>query len=526
MNFAQQLRGLAHRREYAPSLEAGTRWGQMLREHPGMTRTLTQGRQRGCLVELGAIARVFGGVVTRANSYFLVRELEHKSIPARFGLTKRDLRQCAVVVDGKETAHRIERQFLRPVVKGPEMLLGPDEIEPSDLRVFDVRVSKSELRGQRANGAIEYLHRGETEDYKVSEDTLKGGIPAERANIKTRSPYWYSLSVPKRVRTCIIVPEHFDARYPATLLTPKDERVVLDKLFCVEPGRMLDGEILLAALNSVLTWAQYETRGRTQLGQGVLEVKKADLTGVLVLDPRNLKPDVRRRVLKAFKALRERRFVDASEDVGTPERVAFELEYVQALGEANSDATRLVVERAWRFAATERKERARSLDTARMERGSRRPIDVDVETWAGRVAEAAGVCPDPLLFVPSGIGNGDVIDILHAPAGRIRVGEDLFTKGQVFGGEVVLAYTGDRRAAEFVRGVLIANPETRQVVIPPKEALAVVVANWQGGVKKWKTRFGAEFERLCAGFTDARVRDHIYRRALQLTRSSAQDRES
>jgi hypothetical protein len=154
------------------------RWGQVLREPADLREFLTEARAEGTLVPLADVAKVQGGVVTRANAYFLVRELAFEEIPTRFGITRGDLARVAVVMDGLETLHRIERPYIRPIVKGPEALLGPTEIAVSDKRLFDVQsLSKEQLRKKRANGALAYLRRGETVPYNVSEDRLKGGFP-------------------------------------------------------------------------------------------------------------------------------------------------------------------------------------------------------------------------------------------------------------------------------------------------------------------------------------------------------------
>jgi hypothetical protein len=194
-----------------------------------------------------------------------------------------------VIEDGIKTRHKNERLCLRPILKGPEALHGPVLTANSEERLFDCQDrSKEELRKLHANDALAYLKRGETVDYKVSEDSLKRGIPAQRAQVKGRKPYWYSLHSPANNSTRLVVPEHFDRRFVASLIPAERDAVVIDKLFSIEPHQGIDSEFLLASLNSLLTWYQLEMRGRTQLGEGVLEVKIADWNGVLVLDPRAL----------------------------------------------------------------------------------------------------------------------------------------------------------------------------------------------------------------------------------------------
>jgi hypothetical protein len=177
------------------------------------------------------------------------------------------------VTDGLDGLFKIEREFLRPVIKGPEILESAFRVRRSDLRLFNVTEDKKALQKRHANGALTYLRRGETTNYKTSSDDLKGGIPAQRSQVKNRKPFWYCLQGTQLPGTRIIFPEHIDKRYVFTLLDADDESVVIDKLYLFEGGKKEDGAFIHAALNSLYTWYQIELRGRSQLGQGVLETQ-------------------------------------------------------------------------------------------------------------------------------------------------------------------------------------------------------------------------------------------------------------
>lgn len=168
------------------------------------------------------------------------------------------------------------------------------------VRLVDITSSPDELRAARDNDTLAYIRRGETVNYNVSADKLKGGIPAERSNIRVRRPFWYSLNVPDPAAGRLVIPEHFDQRFVATALEQGEQAVVIDKLYVVEPFNADHQPVIAAALNSLLTWYQIELRGRTQLGEGVLEAKIPDLEGLLVLDPRGLSDPDAQRLAEAF----------------------------------------------------------------------------------------------------------------------------------------------------------------------------------------------------------------------------------
>jgi len=148
VTLASDLKKLAKAGVYPTKGRVERRWGQLLRESPRVRALLHEARDRGALIPLADVAVVSSGVVTRANAYFVVRELPFEQLPDRFHITKRDYKRVAVVEDGLKAMHRIERICLRPIVKGPEALIGPTMTAPSDQRLFVIReVSRAQLDG-------------------------------------------------------------------------------------------------------------------------------------------------------------------------------------------------------------------------------------------------------------------------------------------------------------------------------------------------------------------------------------------
>lgn len=335
----------------------GRRWGQLLRQTDAVDRILRRARERGLLAPLGELADLTGGLVTRANAYFLVRE-----IAPPHGVGGVAGAGVVAVVDGTGAALTIERCYLRPAIKGPEALLTPTRVRDSDLRLVHITAGRDELRRDRAVHALRYIERGETVAYRLSPDSLKGGVPALRSNIRNRRPHWYSLRVPDGADERLLVPEHADRRYPAVLLDGSlAGHVVIDKLFVVTPRAAGTAHVLLASLNSLLTWLQLELCGRTQLGQGVLELKKADWSGVLVLNPDRLTDAGRAGLLTSFAPVAGEFGRDAAGACGEPLRQAFDRIVFRLCGADDPEAARVRFERELRSAVSERRNRRRGL---------------------------------------------------------------------------------------------------------------------------------------------------------------------
>jgi hypothetical protein len=515
VSLASDLRNLGSNSAYPPRGRPLRRWGQILREPPEIAAVLDAKRREGMMSSLADIAGVHSGVVTRANAYFVVRDVPYEEIPSRFQITKRDHKNVRVVEDGLKSLHRIEVSCLRPVLKGPESLRGPTEVADGDQLVFSVgNRTKDQLRDERAKGALAYLKRGETVDYAVSEDRLKGGIPAQRSQVKNRRPFWYSLPTDTMDRMRIVVPEHFDSRFLATLLPADSRQVVLDTLYSIIPHSSQQANLIHLSLNSALTWYQLEQRGRTQHGEGVLKVKVADWESVLVLNPADIDETRARKLEEAFEPLKSLQTTSVVEELVKPERVAFDLQYLEALGITNAKEFRLTVERELRAAISERKERARSVDAAKATKTAIKRVTASVDAFASRIASSLEPFPDPRTFAED--ESGATVLVSTPIEGTLELGEDLLSQGEVLAGGQVVAFAGDLRAAEYVRGVLLHDPELSVVQLPDLGHLQAALSRWEEAVIEWQGRFDEATDKALNAIADVRLRAEIRQRALVL----------
>jgi hypothetical protein len=515
MSLASDLKQLGTSSVFPPRGRAARRWGQILREPPEIAEVLDAKREVGALAAVAELASVHSGVVTRANAFFVVRDVPLEEIPARFHITKRDHKRVRVIEDGLKSLHRIEANCLRPVIKGPESLCSPTGVVTSDQLVLDIgNRTKDQLRKERANGALLYLKRGETVDYSVSEDRLKGGIPAQRSQVKNRKPFWYTLPTDAVGKVRVVVPEHFDSRFLATLLPSGSKQVVLDTLYSITPHSPLAAEMLHLSLNSLLTYYQLELRGRTQHGEGVLKVKIADWESVLVLNPAKLDKALSRELREAFKPLRGLQTVSILEELARPERVTFDRLYLRAIGIPDPENFRVRLERELRAAIGERKERARSVDAAKASKSAAKRVTANVDAFASRIASSLEPFPDPRTFAEN--EGGATVLVTTPIEGTLELGEDLLTQGQVLAGGQVIASAGDLRTAEYVRGVLLHDPELSVVQLPDAEQLPHALSRWEEAVVEWHARFEKTTDKLLNSIADVRLRAEIRHRALVL----------
>lgn len=520
INLTTRLAPLADRAEFPDVGTALVRWGQLLRTPPAAATLISEASLAGRLVPLRDLARVRSGVVTRANAYFLVEELPFDEIPNRFRVTRRDLRTVAVFVDGKAAPHRIDRKHLRPVLKGPDSLIGPMETAETNLRLVDIRQSPDELRSASDNDTLAYIRRGETVEYSVSADKLKGGIPAKRSNIKNRKPHWYSLNVPDPKPGRLVIPEHFDQRFIVAALQADSPAVVIDKLYVIEPKVPTDQPFLLAALNSLLTWFQIELRGRTQLGEGVLETKIPDLEGIIVLDPRKLSSTELAEVMAAFHPLAHRRMQVVQEELELADRAGFDATYLSMLGipSPRTEEMQSLFARELREAMSERRTRSESVADLKAQKAPKQKASRAVDAFAARIVAGISPYPDPRHHVAN---TALTTAVSISPfEGALSLGDSLFDAGKVFAGSEEIAAADDADQARFVRAVLTIDPQHTVVDVPTGAELKTAIELWTADVAAWWDEFVKVRDPILKQITDPKLVESIGLRALELAHAS------
>lgn len=518
MSFADSLNRLADNGLF-PAGNVTVRWGQLMREAGPLAQEMQQLSSNAKLWPLGELGTIHSGVVTRANGFFIVSEVPFDKIPKRLSVTRGDLQRIAVIEDGMGVIQKIERDYLKPVIKGPEQLESAFRVSESANRLFDVRPHKDALHVAAHTGALAYLKRGETVEFKTSEDSLKGGIPAKRSQVKNRRPHWYSLQGIRPSRARIVVPEHIDRRYVFTLLPAANEGVVIDTLYVYEPIREADVTFIHMGMNSLLSWYQIELRGRSQHGEGVLKVKLPDYRGVTILNPDAVSESERTALLARFALLEKVATGPSLAELGEPKRDAFELAYLAACGFKDPEDTARRLEQELRALSGERLERKLSVADAKVSRRKTTNATASIDAYAARLAASTPSYPNPIDFVDL---SGDVGSIvINGPVvGAISLGAGLFETGLVKADGNVVAEAGTPLAAELVRAALIINPDLAAIHLPTGRDLEKTYKKWSKAVQLWQEAFDAEMDRIASAIHDARTRDAVRTAALKTLHAS------
>ena len=513
MSLSKSLERVVTPGAYPGGNKVKIRWGQLIRARVTLSAEESALTRCESLVQLDSLGKIRGGIVTRANAYFLVREIQFDQIPVRFKMTRGDMKRVAVIADGLDFMIKIEREFMKPVIKGPESLESAFGIKRSDIRLFDVNEDKQKLQARHANGAVAYLRRGETVNFKTSDDDLKGGIPAQRPQIKNRKPFWYSLQGDQPTGNRIVFPEHFSGRYVFTLVPDSDKSVVIDKLYLFEPQDEKHSQMIHAALNTLFTWYQIELRGRSQLGEGVLELKIPDFAGLLLVNPSNLTPKQKIAFLKTFSHVPSPGNGPSLSELGTAARHEFDIAYLKLCGFSDPEAMLLCLEQELRALSGERNERKLSVADAKVSLRKVINVAASIDAYAARLAASVNPFPDPRTYVEEDM-TMETVSILGPVDGILEVGVDLFDQGDVTAGGTCVARTGSIQAAQFVRGVLLVQPDLLHIEVPTSKSIEEVVKAWTSECKRWHKKFETAVTKALVGLDDPRTRFAIEQRAL------------
>jgi len=184
-----------------------------------------------------------------------------------------------------------------------------------------------------------------------------------------------------------------------------------------------------------------ELRGRSQHGEGVLKVKLPDYRGIMLANPATVTAKRKTAVMEAFSQLSGTASGPSLNELGSPKRLAFDLEYLRACGFSNPKQAVVLLEQELRALAGERIERKLSVSEAKISRRKATNVAASVDAYAARIATAIQPYPDPRAFMNA---DDDLVDIAIAGPidGPFPVGTELFAPAGVTIGNRSLACPG------------------------------------------------------------------------------------
>ncbi len=254
----------------------GSKWGVFLRAPDIFFKLLNRGGSAFVPLGTPGVASIKRGVTTGCDTFFFPRDVTEEVLAAEpdarrftehYGGSRRATDRVRIVRAGDGSPHRIEKEFLQPIVFNP-MELHSAEVTAAQLSrsVLCVNKPKHDLKAPQV---LKYIKWGEKEGFD------------DRSTCANRDP-WYALSFPKpgdalwsmTQRYRYIVPAN-----PSHLLSNK-------RLFNLNAAPGVQAETLCAVLNSTISALSRYCYGRLQGGDPVIETEVVDVKMMLIPDPR------------------------------------------------------------------------------------------------------------------------------------------------------------------------------------------------------------------------------------------------
>ena len=251
------------------------------------------------LLALSDVASVRRGLTTGANEFFYLRPVDR---PTSDYIT-RDSGHMIPVEDGTGRRFRIESAYLAPVLFSLKEIPGIlfDRVESGKL-FFNCSLRPDHLAGTKARG---YIRRGERAGYHLRPTCAARGL-------------WYSVAGGMKPAPLI-----FPSKVGERWLVALNRALVFEdkKLYGVFPTKSVSKLLLAALLNS--TWARYyaEVTCRQMTGaQAIADIDVAVAEQVMIPDPRELSPSVKKRLESAIVALMRRPIYSIFKEVTRADR--------------------------------------------------------------------------------------------------------------------------------------------------------------------------------------------------------------
>jgi SAM-dependent methyltransferase len=263
------------------------------------------------LLPLAEIASVRRGITTGANEFFYVRAVED----GEKDKSKSQTCESIIVEDKSGARHRIESQFLSPVVFSLKEISGVllEKSRAAKL-FFNCPDGREEIAG---TAAFDYIIGGERLGYHL------------RPTCAARDP-WYGAARGRKPAP-LIFPSKVGERWVIAL---NRARVFEDKkLYGIFPRKGVRTAVLAALLNS--TWARYyaEVTCRQMTGaQAIADIDVIVAERILLPDPRELSTNINKELETALRILARRPIFSVFEEVNRSDRRKLDNLVLTAIG--------------------------------------------------------------------------------------------------------------------------------------------------------------------------------------------------
>lgn len=259
--------------------------------------------------------RIFKSI---ADKFISLKEIGKVRYPIKTGIN-----EFFFVDKSTIEAFNLEKEFLVPVLKSPKTI-SKIQIEESDVHyfIFNCSLTKQELTQQKKLGALEYIKWGEEQLTEKKQQSFEGIKWPDVPSVRRHKPKWYSAQILPPAD--IFCTRFFDRRF---FFCYSKVPLIEDQTFY---GLVLNNsfqkykELIIALVNSTVSYYFLEIFGRTSLGKGALQYTIGGMNNHRIINPKIIPQKIQQEIISRFQSVREREIQPIFEEVKMSDRLAFD----------------------------------------------------------------------------------------------------------------------------------------------------------------------------------------------------------
>jgi len=261
---------------------------------------------------------IIGILDTLKDNFIELSEIGHIRYPIKTGIN-----EFFFLDKDRINEFEISKEFLVPLLKSPKKIHRLEILATKlETKLFTCIYTLEELLKKKKTGAINYIQWGQKQTTSLKQQSF-GEIPwPEVPSLRNNKPSWYSI---KRIPPADIFCSRFIDRrfffsytYDDLIEDQTFYGLTLDEQFKAEKN------LIVALLNTTLTYSLLEVFGRTSLGKGALQYAKNDFNILPIIDPRKIPIKLKNNLLAKFQPIINRGIKSIFEEVNLPDRREFD----------------------------------------------------------------------------------------------------------------------------------------------------------------------------------------------------------
>jgi len=261
---------------------------------------------------------IIGILDTLKDNFIELSEIGHIRYPIKTGIN-----EFFFLDKDRINEFEISKEFLVPLLKSPKKIHRLEILATKlETKLFTCIYTLEELLKKKKTGAINYIQWGQKQTTSLKQQSF-GEIPwPEVPSLRNNKPSWYSI---KRIPPADIFCSRFIDRrfffsytYDDLIEDQTFYGLTLDEQFKAEKN------LIVALLNTTLTYSLLEVFGRTSLGKGALQYAKNDFNILPIIDPRKIPIKLKNNLLAKFQLILNRGIKSIFEEINLPDRREFD----------------------------------------------------------------------------------------------------------------------------------------------------------------------------------------------------------